>query len=231
MFVWRSVGHSKQHTIGVEFSSHPSSSSSSSHCSCCSDISSSTTKHTSLQPPLPPKNQHCTQQVLSGDPVEINPSKGSGFRVMSVDEWAARFKRSEAFPACLACSSSNTKEHAFTQVGGCAWVCGCRTLCVTPLSCLLAAHLQQCAMPSSCQLSRRTVALAGGCCALRTPDSRPACCAYAVPCCAVPPLAGGLLLQTWCRGKRVWESECLCLDCHKFSWRAYRCGDRGLPSL
>lgn len=27
--------------------------------------------------------------------------------------------------------------------------------------------------------------------------------------------------QTWCRGKKKWESECLCLDCHEFSWRSY----------
>lgn len=60
---------------------------------------------------------HAHTQVMAGDPVEINPSTGSGYRVMSVDEWSARFRRSEEFPACLACESSNTKEHAFTQVG------------------------------------------------------------------------------------------------------------------
>ena len=27
--------------------------------------------------------------------------------------------------------------------------------------------------------------------------------------------------QTWCRGKRLWESETLCLECHTFSWRSY----------
>lgn len=36
--------------------------------------------------------------------------------------------------------------------------------------------------------------------------------------------------QTWCRGKRVWESEALCLDCHKFSWRAYRDPDFKTPA-
>jgi len=56
-------------------------------------------------------------QVMSGDPVEINPSTGNGYRVMSVEEWSARFRRSEEFPECLACGGSNTKEHAFTQVG------------------------------------------------------------------------------------------------------------------
>jgi hypothetical protein len=56
-------------------------------------------------------------QVMAGDPVEINPSTGNGYRVMSVDEWAARFKRSEEFPDCLACGGTHTKEHAFTQVG------------------------------------------------------------------------------------------------------------------
>lgn len=58
-------------------------------------------------------------QVMAGDPVEINPSVGSGYRVMSVAEWAARFKCSQEFPECLACGGSNTKEHAFTQVGVC----------------------------------------------------------------------------------------------------------------
>jgi hypothetical protein len=28
-------------------------------------------------------------------------------------------------------------------------------------------------------------------------------------------------IQTWCRGKKKWESECLCLDCHSFSFRSY----------
>jgi hypothetical protein len=55
-------------------------------------------------------------QVLSGSPVEINLSLGAGFKVMDVNEWAARWKTSAEFPQCLACGSSNTKEHAFTQV-------------------------------------------------------------------------------------------------------------------
>ena len=28
-------------------------------------------------------------------------------------------------------------------------------------------------------------------------------------------------IQTWCRGKKKFESETLCLDCHYFSWRSY----------
>lgn len=35
--------------------------------------------------------------------------------------------------------------------------------------------------------------------------------------------------QTWCRGKKHWESETLCLDCHSFSWRAYRDPDFMTP--
>ena len=27
--------------------------------------------------------------------------------------------------------------------------------------------------------------------------------------------------QTWCRGKKKWECESLCLDCHSFSFRSY----------
>ncbi|WIA11099.1 hypothetical protein OEZ85_011244 [Tetradesmus obliquus] len=88
-------------------------------------------------------------KVLAGSPVEINPSLGSGFKVMDVNEWAGRWKTSAEFPQCLACGGSNTKEHAFTQ--------------------------------------------------------------------------------TWCRGKRVWESESLCLDCHRFSWRGYRDPDFKTP--
>ncbi|GMH40985.1 hypothetical protein BSKO_08895 [Bryopsis sp. KO-2023] len=81
------------------------------------------------------------RKVMEGDPVEINPSIGQGYRVMTVDEWSARWKRNDDFPECLSCGSKSTKEHHFTQ--------------------------------------------------------------------------------TWCRGKKKWESETLCLDCHRFSWRSY----------
>ncbi|KAK9812882.1 hypothetical protein WJX72_005182 [[Myrmecia] bisecta] len=80
-------------------------------------------------------------KIMQGVPVEINPSIGHGYKIMSVDEWSARWKRNDDFPDCLACSSKNTKEHHFTQ--------------------------------------------------------------------------------TWCRGKKKWESETLCLDCHSFSYRSY----------
>ena len=80
-------------------------------------------------------------KVMAGEPVEINPSVGHGYRIMSVDEWSARWKANEAFPDCLRCGGKRTKEHHFTQ--------------------------------------------------------------------------------TWCRGKKRWESESLCLDCHTFSRRAY----------
>ena len=81
------------------------------------------------------------KKIMNGDPVEINPSVGHGLKIMTVDEWSARWKRNDDFPDCLACGSLNTKEHHF--------------------------------------------------------------------------------IQTWCRGKRRWESETLCLDCHSFSWRKY----------
>ncbi|KAL4855996.1 hypothetical protein ACK3TF_003441 [Chlorella vulgaris] len=105
------------------------------------------------------------RKIMAGEPVEINPSAreasgqarnlaatkhaaplsraqvGHGYRVMSVDEWSARWKPNEAWPECLQCGSKNSKEHHFTQ--------------------------------------------------------------------------------TWCRGKKKWESECLCLDCHSFSFRSY----------
>ncbi|GIL82954.1 hypothetical protein Vretifemale_11645, partial [Volvox reticuliferus] len=85
------------------------------------------------------------------DPVEINPSIGSGYKVMSVAEWSSRWKRNEDFPTCLAedCGSTDTREHYFTQ--------------------------------------------------------------------------------TWCRGKRVWASESLCMACHRFSWRSYRDPDFKTP--
>mmetsp|Transcript_39967 Transcript_39967/g.55557 ORF Transcript_39967/g.55557 Transcript_39967/m.55557 type:complete len:154 (+) Transcript_39967:170-631(+) len=81
------------------------------------------------------------KKIMIGDPVEINPSVGSGYKIMTIDEWTSRWKRNDDFPDCLACGSKNTKEHHFTQ--------------------------------------------------------------------------------TWCRGKKKWESELLCLDCHMFSWRSY----------
>eukprot|EP00873_Tetraselmis_striata_P005537 jgi/Tetstr1/425801/TSEL_001584.t1 len=80
-------------------------------------------------------------KVLNGEPVEINPSLGNGMKIMTIEEWAARWKRNEDLPDCLACGSLNTKEHAFTQ--------------------------------------------------------------------------------RWCRGKKQWDSDLLCMDCHLFSQRKY----------
>lgn len=42
---------------------------------------------------------------------------GHGYKVMTVDEWSARWKPNEAWPECLQCGSKNTKEHHFMQVG------------------------------------------------------------------------------------------------------------------
>eukprot|EP01024_Parvocaulis_polyphysoides_P016280 TRINITY_DN17226_c0_g1_i1.p1 TRINITY_DN17226_c0_g1~~TRINITY_DN17226_c0_g1_i1.p1 ORF type:complete len:147 (-),score=20.80 TRINITY_DN17226_c0_g1_i1:113-520(-) len=88
-------------------------------------------------------------KIMNGEPVEINPSTGSGYRVMSAEEWAARWKQNQDFPECLECNGNNTKEHFFTQ--------------------------------------------------------------------------------SWCRGKKLWESELLCLDCHKFSYRSYKDPDFETP--
>lgn len=56
--------------------------------------------------------------------------------------------------------------------------------------------------------------------ALRLPAHRHSAPSPAAP--ARPhPLLGSALLQTWCRGKKKWDSECLCLDCHSFSYRSY----------
>ena len=35
--------------------------------------------------------------------------------------------------------------------------------------------------------------------------------------------------QTWCRGKKKWESETVCLDCHSFSKRSYSDPDFKTP--
>ena len=91
------------------------------------------------------------EKIMQGKPVEINPSIGHGFKIMSVDEWAARWKHNDdpIFADCLNCGGKNTKEHAFTQ--------------------------------------------------------------------------------TRCRGKKKWDSECLCLDCHMFSRRQYTDPDFKTP--
>lgn len=56
------------------------------------------------------------RKIMEGEPVEINPSIGHGYKIMTVDEWAGRWKRNDDFPECLNCNSKNTKEHHFTQV-------------------------------------------------------------------------------------------------------------------
>ena len=58
------------------------------------------------------------QKIMNGDPVEINPSVGHGYKIMTVDEWSARWKRNDDFQDCLQCGGTNTKEHHFTQVSG-----------------------------------------------------------------------------------------------------------------
>lgn len=55
------------------------------------------------------------RKIMTGDPVEINPSIGHGYKVMTVDEWSARWKSNDDFPECLSCGSTTTKEHHFTQ--------------------------------------------------------------------------------------------------------------------
>lgn len=56
-------------------------------------------------------------KIMAGDPVEINPAVGFGYKIMSVAEWSSRWKRNDDFPDCLNCGSLNTKEHHFIQVG------------------------------------------------------------------------------------------------------------------
>ena len=36
-------------------------------------------------------------------------------------------------------------------------------------------------------------------------------------------------VQTWCRAKKCWEAESLCLCCQRFSWRSYRDPDFKTP--
>lgn len=99
--------------------------------------------------------------------MEINPSAGSGFKVMTVKEYTSRWKRcarrrrgagsaltatpscaprfallsNDDFPDCLSCGSLETKEHHF--------------------------------------------------------------------------------VQSWCRGRKRWESETFCCQCHAWNWRSY----------
>ena len=54
-------------------------------------------------------------KFMRGDPVEINPAVGFGYKIMSVAEWSSRWKRNDDFPECLNCGSLNTKEHHFIQ--------------------------------------------------------------------------------------------------------------------
>ena len=56
-------------------------------------------------------------KIMQGDPVEINPSIGHGYKIMTVDEWSARWKRNDDFANCLQCDGTNTKEHHFIHTG------------------------------------------------------------------------------------------------------------------
>ncbi|PNW81318.1 hypothetical protein CHLRE_07g350926v5 [Chlamydomonas reinhardtii] len=116
----------------------------------CDDLRAPLTTAVGPQPHAP-MHQVEWRKVMAGDPVEINPSIGNGFKVMSVEEWSRRWKRNDDFPHCLApgCGGADTREHYFTQ--------------------------------------------------------------------------------TWCRGKRLWASESLCMACHAFSFRSYADPDFKTP--
>ena len=58
------------------------------------------------------------ERVLAGEPVQINPSVGSGEKVMTIKEYASRWKANHDHPlltACISCKGINTKEHHFMQ--------------------------------------------------------------------------------------------------------------------
>lgn len=68
------------------------------------------------------------ERVMHGDPVQINPSDGQGYKVMTVREWAARWSRNDDLPECGACGLLDTKEHHFVQTwcrGAKKWTSEC----------------------------------------------------------------------------------------------------------
>lgn len=75
------------------------------------------------------------RKIHIGDPVEINPSIGHGYKIMTVAEWAARWKRNDDFPECLSCNSTNTKEHHFTQACGTCIMLQCCQSCYCAHAC------------------------------------------------------------------------------------------------
>lgn len=98
--------------------------------SYCSSLQTDLTTHVGAAPRAV---VHASEwaKVIAGEPVEINPSIGHGFKVMTVDEYTALWKRNDDFPDCLACGGMNTKEHHFVQT----WCRGLRrweseTLCL-----------------------------------------------------------------------------------------------------
>jgi len=53
--------------------------------------------------------------LMLGEPIERTPDVGEGYKVMTVEEWAARWNPNPEYQECLACGSMNTKEHHFQQ--------------------------------------------------------------------------------------------------------------------
>jgi hypothetical protein len=155
--------------------------------------------------------------VRRGLPVEINPSVGSGFKVMDWAEYFGRFKTSPEFPECLACGGANTKEHAFSQARGAGGGRGGGRRPSASARALLAAR-------TSLRSAARGALPHAPLQAHWLPS---------IPCRPCPLLAPSfpspLPRQTWCRGKRVWEAESVCLDCLQFSHRAYRDPDFQTP--
>lgn len=159
--------------------------------------------------------------MRAGLPVEINPSLGSGFKVMDWPEYFGRFKTSPEFPECLACGGRRTKEHFFVQAraarGGRPRWAMCGVVAQGPRAPLLAGYATQAHAPTFGRAYDPA-------CLTPAPASQ-------IDTSASVPRAPRLQThpQTWYRGKRFWESEAYCLDCAFFSYRGYRDPDFETP--
>lgn len=117
----------------------------------------------------------------TGEPVEINPSIGAGFKVMTVAEYTSRWKR---------CGPGGAAQQQRRD-----------------RSCQVTSNLTQ-------RLSRPP----------RSNDDFPDCLS-----CGSLETKEHHFVQSWCRGKKQWESETFCCQCHAWSWRSYSDPDFLLP--
>jgi hypothetical protein len=140
-------------------------------------------------------------KVLNGEPVEINPAVGHGFRVSNREgrRYETRGRNEKIKSNCRKAFLS----HFFLR----------RFFSPSPLS------------RKTKKNDHKIMTVDEWSSRWKCNDDYPEC----LHCGSSTSTRECHFVQTWCRAKKCWEAESLCLCCQRFSWRSYRDPDFKTP--